>query len=260
MSTSTHGTLKPAQVATLRKNWQTCLPQQLPDAFYAFDVKDQQSERLVTTYLEGKSLQRLLKIAQQIKNRKKDKSKEKYPQLVVYLGLDRSYMSDKIEDQPAFQLIVQVKGKKAGKNENCFLMNWEPNPLFPTNPYHKVTSGPDAIPSAAAYLFVLSWLETPIEELADVFESSATLLGKRAKSYTFSYEESKDILEALGNGKSTRLSIHLGKGLTVYQHPIPFRPIVEAGPRTDVYMARSLDDGGNSFFDFSKVCPPYCNP
>lgn len=249
MSTSNPRALEPSEVATLRKDWQTCLPQQLPDAFYAFDKVDQQSERLVTTFLEGKALMNFLNIAKQTKG----------AQLIVYLGLDRSNLGEQIEDEPAFQLIVQVHGANVGENENCFLMEWEPNPLFPTNPYHPVTSGPDAIPSAAAYLFVLSWLETPFEELGDVFESSATLLGKRAKSYTFSVEESKDIFVALGDGNDTRLSIHLGKGLTVYQHPIPFRPIVEAGPHTEVKL-RKMDDGGNSFFDFSNVCPPYCNP
>ncbi len=243
------GRVDPKEVAQLRKDWQICLPNKLPRAFIAYDQSDQQTERVVTTYMQGPHLAEFLQEVAAA-----EKAGKKYS-LIVYPALDRQHIGRVVADEPAFQLLIQVHTDSTKENANCFRLLWEPNPVFPANPNQSVDSGEDAIPAAGAYLFVLSWLETKFDELGAVFDTTAMLLGRRVKSYRFQEQESKDIIAALRNVSDPRLTIHLGKGITVPSHPVPFRPVVEAGTAQNVKLVQG---GGNAFFDFSRVCPPYC--
>ncbi len=245
--------LAEATAEKYKRVWQTLSSVQISDALIAYDTADAQTERLVATYLDGKVLQNLVKEADT-----RLKRGEKI-ELAVHLGVDDKLLDGTVPDQPALQVMIPIWSAGTAINDNNYLLQWESNPQLPGSSTDNPT---DAIPPESAYLFVYKWLESPLEYLGDLFEASAGLLGKRVKSYYYGHDETKDMISRLQNlGTDGRLSIYMGSGISVYRHPVAFRPVIElsrfvAGTRR---TAQDGDDGG-TFFDFSRPCPPYCKP
>lgn len=243
-------------VQKLAENWQRCRVDDLPGLFSAYDVKQAQTERVVTYRLDPDSLAELLK----------DTKEEGNYKFVVHLGLIKNHYSVEVPTNPPFVLLIQVLRKASDFQRNCYALTWASDSRF-TDPL-QTDSGINAIPAASAYLFVYSWLETPAYELSEAFESVAHEQDCRVKSYSFSSDESRsirnDIERSLKTGNPSLL-LHLGKGIAVKGHPFSFRPVLEvenavqpAKPGKTARNATGLtDDDGNSYYDFSLPHPPH---
>lgn len=254
---STIEALAKKQVKKFASNWQRCRQQELPDLFYAYDQSQQQSERAVTYRLSGKALEKFYQSVP---------ANEQF-RFIVHLGLRNNHYSAEIPDEPAFVLLLQAYTKKKDWQQGCFPLSWEANSRFSGAQEDGTTSEANAIPAAGAYLFIMSWLETPEERLAEPFTAVSHVLGRRVKAYAFSSAESKSIYDDLTNSlksKAPALDIHLGRGLAVYDHPFSFRPVVEVKRAVDVAKPGSnarnatglTNDDGDSFYDFSNPIPP----
>jgi hypothetical protein len=247
----------------LAENWQRCRQEDLPALFYAYDRKESQGERIVTFRLEKEVLKELYNGVSNLDNL----------EFVVHLGMTDERITEQIPDSPAFILLIQSLEQKSDLQENCFLLNWAPNGRFTNSEEDDPTSGKNAIPAASAYLFVMSWMETPEQDLAMPFTAVSHVLGKRVKNYRFSNAESVSIYEDIGRSlknKVSYLDIHLGNGLAVYDHPFSFRPVIEVKNAVQVNkkgelkkplvghrLATGLTNGtGDSFYDFSNPEPP----
>lgn len=244
------------------KNWQRCRQEELPGLFYAYDDVEEQGERLVTFRLE-KDL--LLDLYESITD-------TSTLQFIVHLGVTQKRQSERIPEVPSFVLMLQAWEKEGDLQENCYQLNWAPNGRFTNAEENDPLSGKNAIPAASAYLFVMSWMETPEEDLALPFTAVSHVLGKRVKRYIFSNAESVSIYEDIGRSlfggkKPSYLDIHLGKGLAVYDHPFSFRPVIEVKNAVEVdkrgkmkkeeFVARNasgpLNGTGDSFYDLSLI-------
>jgi hypothetical protein len=245
------------------QNWQRCRPEELPGLFYAYDETENQSERLVTFRLEREALKELYDSV----------SKQDDLQFIIHLGVTQESLPDRIPLAPSFLLMIQVWQKKGDFQKNCFSLNWAPNGRFTNGEEDDPLSGKNAIPAASAYLFVMSWMETPEEDLALPFTAVSHVLGKRVKNYRFSNAESVSIYEDIKRSLATKdpgFDIHLGNGLAVYDHPFSFRPVIEVKNAVKVdkngrvknkeVVARNatglLNGNGDSFYDFGAPEPP----
>ena len=249
----------PSPAARAATVWQRLRPEQLPQIFYAYDTDSGHSERVVTYALGGEALARLADRAQ---------PSEAFS-FVVHLGVLADYLTPDIPEQPAFTLFLQpVNDKHDGGYDHCEQLSWEANGRFSTIDPEGTNSPREAIPAAAAYLFVRSWQELPGAELGRPFTASNRVLGERVRSFRFSNEESltmlDDIRTSLGSD-APGLAIHLGNGIAIWSHPFSFRPVVEVRravaddgaplPRGRRVSATSNGEG-DSFYDFSYPDPP----
>lgn len=243
-------------VQQLAEHWQRCRLDDLPALFSAYDVEQAQTERVVTYRLDPDSLAELLAQA----------DKDNDFRFVIHLGLVKDYYSEQVPTNPPFLLLIQVLRKAADFQRNCYALTWASDSRF-TDPM-QTDSGINAIPAASAYLFVYSWLETPVHELPEAFESVAHEQDCRVKTYSFSVEESRSIRNDIERSIKTgapSLLIHLGQGIAVKGHPFSFRPVLEVenaeDPTSPGKVKRNstglLDDDGNSYYDFSRPNPPY---
>ena len=263
-SKKANGGAKPISVkdfTEVTKNWQRCPTDRLARLFYAYDKYEMQTERVVTYYMDSATVN---SFAKQIKafNAKKEPF-----QFLVHLGLrdgyKKSLRSDaEIPSEPYFDIMLQIQGPSTDFGENVWRLKWEADPLFPRNPFEPVNSGKDAIPGAAAFLFVHAWLETKSNRLGEPFETNAYYLGKRVKAFRFEHEEGQaiaaDILAVASTNEGV-LCVHLGKGEEVSTHPVRFRPVLEVTTQTFINNGRirdEEDDGDGSYFDYSNPIPP----
>ncbi|MFK8161575.1 MAG: hypothetical protein AB8H12_03845 [Lewinella sp.] len=247
------------------QNWQRCRQEELPGLFYAYDDTESQSERLVTFRLEREALNQLYDSVNNTDTL----------QFIVHLGVTHKSLPERIPEVPTFLLMLQVWEKEGDLLENCYPLRWAPNGRFTNAEENDPLSGKNAIPAASAYLFVMSWMETPEEDLAMPFTAVSHVLGKRVKRYRFSNAESVSIFEDIGRSlssgkKLSYLDVHLGNGLAVYDHPFSFRPVIEVKNAVEVdkrgrmkneeFVARnatgSLNGTGDSFYDFGQPDPP----
>lgn len=252
---------KPAPVGLLKadmqsyaENWQRCRTEDIPGLFQGYDADQKQSERLVTFRLSADDLKDF---------RKTIKPSSDKLRFVVHLGLLHDEFPHRIPKDPAFCLFIQAYYSASDYQKQCFPLLWEPNGKFAGT---STNSSAEAIPAAAAYLFVHSWMETFSEDLALPFESVSHDLDRRVQAYVFSNNESKAIASDLGTDKKSAdgLDIHLGRGLAVAGHPFSFRPVIEI--RNPVRSKKSLkilakatgilDDDGDSYYDFGGPIPP----
>lgn len=245
----------------LVKNWQRCPTDQLGRLFFAYDKYEMQSERVVTYFLDSDTVSAF---SDQIKG---FRAKNEPFQFLVHLGLRDGYEKSlepaaEIPTSPYFELLLQIQGPETGFGENVWRLKWEPDPLFPRNAFEPVLSGKDAIPGAAAFLFVHSWLETSYQNLGKPFETNAYYLGKRVKAFRFEQEEGQAIADDVLKVAATKegiLCVHLGKGPDVSSHPVRFRPVLEVTTQTFINNGRVRDeddDGDGSYFDYSNPIPP----
>lgn len=240
--------------------WQRLRPEELPGIFYAYDADSGHSERVVTYALEHKALARLAEHAQPSPDFA----------FVVHLGVETDRLSREIPETPAFTLFLQPVNEKTDGPDyrHCEELSWEANGRFSTIDPTDSNSPREAIPAAAAYLFVRSWQELPEPELAQPFTATNRVLGERVRSFRFSNEESltmlADIRTSLDSDRPG-LAVHLGNGIAIWSHPFSFRPVVEIrGAVTDDHAplpngrrVSGLSNGdGDSFYDFSYPDPP----
>lgn len=255
MSKKTNGPLSVKAVRELAENWQRCRSEDVASLFSAYDVKQAQTERVVTYKLKRKAFERLYTHAVNGNN----------PRLIVHLGLQKDHYSVRVPTEPPFVLMIEALHEISEYQKNCEILEWEPNSKF--DDPDGAESGENAIPPASAYLFVQSWLETPLEELADVFQSIEHEQDRRVKAYVFSEEESASIISDMANSLESNageLYLHLGDGLAVKGHPYSFRPVLEVvsavNPKKPGKTPRNVtglaDDDGNSYYDFSRPVPP----
>lgn len=232
-------------------NWQQTLPNQLPPSFSAFNKG--QTDRVSAFSIDATALQAIV-----------DSSPEF---LRIHIGLKKQGEITVVGDQPNVQFYLEgvqpppLKGKmvKAQVNEMVAL-NWDPNPPFLTEGFYGPDSGVDEIPSEGALLFLMGWLETAYEDIANAFDglNSKTNQVQRVRYYTFSADESGKILEFLKQDPSnTKLYLYLGKTIAVSDHPMEFRPVVEVRIEATT-NAINGGGGGSHFFDFANPCPPIC--
>ncbi len=247
--------------AELAATWQLCRTEEIPDLLYAFDSGEQANttERIVTYNLEKEQLQMINATIEEMTANGQDFK------LLVHLGLRPGYEGQFAPTTPFFQPFLSVF-PVGGKDRyvNSHLFTWDPNPRFPTNPVESTESGTDAIPGAGAFLFVHYYLETPHFDLSSIFEATAYQLGRRVRAYIFSVAESKAIGKRIKvhlQGTKPRLSLHLGRGITVATHPVSFRPVLEVGSSGVTKKGVSIFDGGGNdgsdFYDFSMPDPPH---
>ena len=238
--------------------WQRLRPEDLPRVFYAYDGKTGRSERVVTYVLGRTELKRIADHAQSSPNFS----------FVVHLGLIRERFTQDIPEKPAFTLYLQPVNARRGSVEDyahCEELRWEVNGRFSTIDPDGTDSLREAIPAAAAYLFVRSWQELPEAALASPFTATNRVLGERVRSYRFTNEESLTILADIHTSLTSAkpgLAIHLGNGIAIWSHPFSFRPVVEVRGAVAVDGAaaapgrRLTNDEGDSFYDFSYPDPP----
>lgn len=248
-----------SKVKQLAENWQRCRQEELPGLFYAYDSKEEHSERIVTYRMARENLKAFYSGVPVKKEFK----------FIVHLGLKTNHYSESIPATPAFVLMIQAYVEGADWQKGCYPLKWDPNSRFSKGAEDNSSSEANAIPAAGAYLFVQSWLETPEAHLAEPFTAVSHVLGRRVKSYVFSPTESKSIYEDLANsvdkdGCPIGLDIHLGRGLAVYDHPFSFRPVIEVKKAVDVNNTGKVyrnatgltNDEGDSFYDFGLPIPP----
>ncbi|MTB52523.1 hypothetical protein [Lewinella sp. W8] len=234
------------------KRWQRCRSEDLPGLFYAYDQAENQTERIVSFFLDHKQVKEL---------KRRTKSLKGTPYYLVYLGLEKGYDGEFAPEDPHFKPILQVRDQDSDQYTNGFLLQWDADPSFPTNPNESIESGPDAISGAAAFLFAHHWLETRHEDLGVPFESNAYMLGRRVKAYRFSNQESQEITKSIANfgDNPVRVYVHLGRGISVSTHPFSFRPVLQVKPDVgdDPRKKRLADeDDDTSYYDFSQPIPP----
>lgn len=243
------------KIAKLAEAWQRCRQEDLPKVFYAYDAEEKQTERVVTYELPDKHLKLLASAATQ----------NDQLQLVVHLGLHEGRLTERVPDQPAFALLLELRlGKKAVAVHE---LTWLKNGRFSTNMSVETQSLTNAIPAAGAFLFVHSWMQMPEADLAAPFTAASRVLGQRVKSYIFSVVESRSILEDIIATGAKGLQVHLGNGLAVWSHPFSFRPVVDVvdgAPDEDSSLERRAlftgqapgNDDDNSYYDYSIPNPP----
>jgi hypothetical protein len=244
-------------VKEMAEQWQRIRAVEIPSLFSAYDKEQKQTERVVSYRLDKKWMQRL---HDQVKD------KEDF-QFIVHLGLLKDHYSEQVPDQPPFVLMLQAYCKASDYHKKCYGLTWASNSKFADA--GGTGSQMNAIPAASAYLFVYSWMETPLEELDLPFTSAAADQDLRVQAYIFSKAESKTINRDIGNSLSNQeeepeLCIHLGIGIAVQGHPFGFRPVMEiknAIPNGKLGKVNrnstGLTDGnGGSYFDFSNPIPP----
>jgi hypothetical protein len=233
--------LPPSEVTSYVESWQRCAPNQVPNLFYAFNADNDQTERVVSYRIDNGSINKLLKI--------------KPDNLIVRMACRPGTDFDQIQEKPPFVPILEAYEKGNKKFENCFLMQWDPEPPFLDDDERSNLSGIDQIPPEGAYLFIIAWLEYQYSQLGKPFEGIAPNLVKRVKSYIFNSAETAEILKNLEEGTENKvLYIHMGIGISVQQHPFSFRPVLQVHDESGT----EGDDDGDSFFDFSNPCPPRC--
>lgn len=230
------------------ENWQRCLPEELPRAFYAYNREDRQSERVVTYRLPDREvLTKLTARAQELE----------HFQFVIHLGLRDRKPRRRIPGQPDFMLFVQLRGVDAGAEEEGYPLEWVPNSHFGKRNAANTESGRNAIPGAGAYLFTQAWRELPYRDLAEPFTASVRELGRRVKSYVHTVEVSQTIHASLLGEENNGLTIHLGVGGAVWDHPFAFRPVVEVSGRfSGADEPENGDMGEGSYYDFADPEPP----
>jgi hypothetical protein len=263
MKTIKRATTKDAEAVIYARNWQQVRPEELPSLFYAYDTSENQSERLVTFRLNNTDLQNMVNGISDLDSL----------EFIVHLGVTQEDIPRHIPEIPIFTLFIQASEKKSDFLKNCYQLEWAPNARFTNGEEEDANSGKNAIPAASAYLFVMSWMEMPEEDLALPFTAVSHVLGKRVKNYRFSNAESISIYEDIKRSLATKapgLDIHLGNGLAVYEHPFSFRPVIEVknavsvnkkgklkNPKTGHRLATGLPNGtGDSFYDFGIPEPP----
>ncbi|WP_020569962.1 hypothetical protein [Neolewinella persica] len=263
MKSKKQSTSKDTEVVTFSRNWQQVRQELLPSLFCAYDTQENQSERLVTFRMNANDLQKFYEGVSDLKKL----------ELIVHLGVTQEDVPNRIPEIPIFTLFIQTSEKKDDFQKKCFQLEWAPNARFTNGEEDDANSGRNAIPAASAYLFVMSWMETPEKDLALPFTAVSHVLGKRVKNYRFSNVESRsifeDIKQSLKSG-APGLDIHLGNGLAVYDHPFSFRPVIEVKNAVKVdkngrvknkaMVARNatglLNGSGDSFYDFGLPEPP----
>lgn len=261
MSKYKGGPISIDKVKEMAEQWQRIRAVEIPSLFSAYDKDQKQTERVVSYRLDKKWMQSL---------HDQVKGKEDF-QFIVHLGLLKDHYSEHIPDQPPFVLMLQAYSKASDYQKGCYGLTWASNSKFANA--GGTGSQMNAIPAASAYLFVYSWMETPLEELDLPFTSAASDQDLRVQAYIFSVEESKtirrDIENSLENGKNNKdevpeLCIHLGNGIAVQSHPFGFRPVIEIKhaviEKKPGKVARNstgaTDGDGGSYFDFGTPIPP----
>lgn len=240
----------------LTVNWQRCRSDDLPDLFYGYDAGEMQAERLATYFMDTKTMERFAALITELE------AKDEPYSLLVHLGLRKGYRKRQTAKSPHFELLLQIQTANTEYGENVWRLWWEADPSFPVQPKESVLSDRDAIPGAAAFLFVHSWLETKHADLGDPFEANAYHLGRRVKAYRFNREEGQQIAAKIKDAVATGdglLCVHLGKGISVSTHPFSFRPVLEVTTNSFVLNGRVRiegDDGDGSYFDYSLPIPP----
>lgn len=245
------------RLAQAAENWQRCPHEALPRAFYAYNTELQQSERVVTYRL--REAEAIAALTDRL-------ARTEQPRFVIHLGLAGKKPRLVIPTVPAFQLFVQVLDGKAEGPEHYVQLEWVPNSQFGKRAAGSTESGPNAIPGASALLFAQAWRQLPYERLADPFTASLRELGRRVKAYVHSEPVSRSIqADLLGEGVKT-LTVHLGAGLAVWEHPFAFRPVVEVGTNLgadgqqpyerDMSNPENGGPDGSSYYDFSVPEPP----
>jgi hypothetical protein len=236
------------------EHWQRCPHEELPRAFYAYNTDLQQSERVVSYRLDDPHAVAAL-------TGRAEKAGEF--EFAIHLGLSRKRARRAIPNTPAFQLFIQVLTGQGDDPESCYPLRWVPDSQFGKRNALRVESGPNAIPGASAYLFTQAWRELPYDQLAEPFTGSIRELGRRVKTYTHPTTVSRSIhADLLGRGNG-HLTVHLGTGLAVWDHPFGFRPVVEiggsVGEKQQLRSSRLEDDGAmgeESYYDFGSPNPP----
>lgn len=266
MTTNNSQALDPQTVKSLVAEWQMCRHENLPGLFLACHATDgttdeYQTERIVTFVLNNAQMEEIIKLGEAMFLESENECDEtKKPRFLTHVGLKDGYLNaDKI-GLPYFTLFLQIRNDDSGRYDNCFELKWQPNPSFPTNSYESPLSGKDAIPGASAFLFVHKWLETPVRDLAKVFEATAYNLGRRIKGFRYPDEDTSYILEAMKEENSSNtgvICLHLGSGITVDSHPYAFRPILEITQVKPGVNSAADGGGGGKFFDFASPVPPY---
>jgi hypothetical protein len=243
----------PNPVVQAAENWQRCPYEELPRAFNAYNKELMQSERVMTYRLSDlKALSALTADC---------KSREAF-RFVIHLGLRSRKPRRTIPNTPDFQLFIQVLTDKEDEPNDCHPLEWVPNSQFGKRTARSTESGVNAIPGASAYLFAQAWRELPHEKLAMPFTGSIRELGRRVKSFTHSAPVSQSIRADLLGREDRTITVHLGVGLAVYDHPFAFRPVVEVSTHPDGrYKKRNHksgleEDSDDSFYDFSMPDPP----
>lgn len=241
-------------VVALAENWQRCRAGDLPALFTAYDTKEKQSERVVSFQLNVKTVEKLYK----------QSKPEKGLRYIVHLGLRKESYSETVPDNTPFVLLIQAYHGPDDYQKKCHELAWMPNSKFSNSIGTK--SEANAIPAAGAYLFVHKWMETPADELADVFQSKTYQQDLRVQAYIFSYEESLSIRNDMitDGGTYNEVCIHLGDGIAVTGHPFSFRPVLEVknavDPEKPGKTGRSMtglsDETGNSYYDYATPIPP----
>lgn len=241
--------LSSKEVRKFKRNWQKVLTNQMNQLFIGYDEKAGETERVAAFTLSSDVLQEIASIRDSVKH------------IVIHLGARKS-KANKFVETPNTPYFIPLLQAYTDKNlSHVYAMTWETDPAFLENTSEEedANSEVDAIPGASAFLFVRSWLEKPYTELYDPFVGIADGITRRVKSYIFSEEESKVILDNIGNGNGKQLLMYMGNGIRVSSHPFAFRPVLEVSntQKTDV-KGNVLSGSSASFFDFSSPCPPHC--
>lgn len=238
------------------ENWQRCVQDELPRAFYAYSAELRQSERVVTYRLAGQdNISAFTEAA---------RKSEKF-QFAIHLGLRTPKLSRRIPEEPAFILFIQFRvAGNEGPKDNCFALEWVPNSKLSARNADRTSSSGNAITPASAYLFTQAWLELPYDELDQPFVADLRFPGRRVKSYIHSLACSECIKMDFLKDESIELTVHMGTGTAIWEHPFSFRPVIELSkPTEDVPRPLRFSPGPadgdsveDSFYDFADPEPP----
>lgn len=231
--------VSPKEMVQLISCWQRCEFEKIADLFNAFNNRTLINQRAVSFKLLEEDIQAIRNL-------------DGLENLIIYLGA-REAQTNHADDQPLFQLILQVKTSEQGRFDNCFLMQYDPDPMYLDSNGNLNDNGLDQISAESAFLFIVKWLETEHAELPGLFSSLTANAVNRVKSYTFDQQKSKLIVQDLSNLKSDLL-VHMGVGIRVRNHPICFRPIIEVKPQN----TKLSNNENGDYYDFSNPCPPIC--
>lgn len=242
---------------THKSSWRDCLPSELSNLFYRQGAKG--IERLDNYFKLGEDgIDKLIELH----------GRDLLQCIRIYMGCHKEDSRDQFAPLLA---LVEKQG-----HEHHYKLPYHPK-VVSSNPINYNTMA--RVTPGMVDLFRINWNELSDMELADAFSGitvgklninlqgeNATdeLKTRRVKFYDFPILDIEQMVSTLKplDKEQRYLHLQLGAGLTVrVTHPFNFRPIIAIPGQVTtntIQEAANLDGTGETYFERSQPCPPYC--
>lgn len=227
-----------------KESWATCLTNDLPDLFSAYNEVKGTAQRVFVYAIQADAI---------IKTLPRKIYEASYPKFKIHMACNPKLPKDRINNVPRFFPILNVVLPDANDTSYYFAMHWDKDYVMEEKtPNHQGLQA--RIDRQTLHEFLLGWCICKHNELAKPFEGLSNYVQQRVNHYHFK-DDAKEIYDdliALPSPDFIRVFLGVGHPHRGNDHPFQFRPILQIGKEE----ASTSNNGGSSQYEFSTPCPP----